>query len=260
MNQRTAAAFVTATTLIAGGALATAAHGSAAPAGSAPPPSRAAAVSPTGTAAGTAAVDPAAFAHPGSNPYFPLVPGLVTRLRGSDGAEHFRERVAVTHRTQVIQGVRTTVVNDVLRRADGTLAERTTDWYAADDSGNVWYFGEATATYDAHGHVDSREGSWQAGRAGARPGVIMPANPKPTDAYRQEFLRGHAEDQAWIVGRQGRVTVPAGTFGQVVRTYEWSRLESNVLSLKLYAPGVGIVAEHDVAGGSERFNLVSVTR
>ena len=40
---------------------------------------------------------------------------------------------------------------DMLRRLDGSVAEKTHDWYAADNDGNVWYFGEATATYDRHG-------------------------------------------------------------------------------------------------------------
>ena len=33
-----------------------------------------------------ASVDPSRFTHPVDNPYYPLRPGLVTRLRGSDGA------------------------------------------------------------------------------------------------------------------------------------------------------------------------------
>jgi hypothetical protein len=44
----------------------------------------------------------------------------------------------------------------------------------------------------------------------------------------------------------------------VVRSYEWTRLEPNVVSLKLYAPGVGIVMEKDVAGGNEFMQLVAV--
>src|SRR5262245_36710826 len=82
-------------------------------------------------------IDPADFAHPKRNPYFPLDPGLVTLLRGTDEGEHFHQRVAITHRTRMIQGVRVRVVKDVVRRADGTLAERTHDWYAADNEGNV---------------------------------------------------------------------------------------------------------------------------
>lgn len=86
----------------------------------------------------------------------------------------------------------------------------------------------------------------------------MPADPRPTDAYRQEFYRGHAEDQAWVVQRGGTTTVPYGRLRHLVRTFEWTRLEPRVLSLKLYAPGVGIVRERDMSGGKESFVLISV--
>jgi hypothetical protein len=204
--------------------------------------------------------DPANFSGPEANPYFPLQPGTVTRYRGSEDGVHFRERVEVLHRTRLVDGVRARVVRDVLRRADGSVAERTHDWYAADDDGNVWYLGEKTATYNRHGHLQSREGSWEAGVHGATPGLIMPADPHATDAYRQEFWRGHAEDQAWIVGKKATVRVPLGVFHGVVRSFEWTRLEPHVVSVKLYARGVGIAAEYDVAGGTERFELVSVSR
>ena len=115
----------------------------------------------------------------------------------------------------MIQGVTTRVVSDVLRRRNGRVAERTTDWYAADNKGNVWYFGEATATYKKNGHLESREGSWQAGKHGARAGMIMPAHPHAGQAFRQECYPGHAEDQAWIVGNTGRTRTPLRTF-QVV--------------------------------------------
>jgi hypothetical protein len=200
----------------------------------------------------------AQFDQPRENPYFPLRPGTVSRYRVHEDGERFREVVTVTGRTRTILGVATTVVRDVLRRADGRLAERTRDWYAADDDGNVWYFGEDTATYDEHGHLESREGSWQAGVDGAVQGLIMPADPQPTDAYRQEYRRGHAEDQAWIVQRHATVRVPYGRLHDVVRTFEWSRLEPRVMSAKYYAPGIGIVREQDIAGGSENVALVAV--
>src|SRR4051812_42995054 len=60
--------------------------------------------------------DPAQFSNPVANPYFPLEPGLVTRLHGTDDGEHFRERVQVTHRTKMVAGVLVTVVHDVARR------------------------------------------------------------------------------------------------------------------------------------------------
>src|SRR5215218_4718637 len=123
--------------------------------------------------------DPQVFEQATDNPWFPLTSGLVTRLRGTDQGDRYRETVTITSRTRMIVGVETTVVRDVVRRADGSLAEKTHDWYAADHDGNVWYFGEDTATYDEHGSVESREGSWEAGVDGAVAGIVMPADPRP---------------------------------------------------------------------------------
>jgi hypothetical protein len=212
-----------------------------------------------GAAAGSnGGLDPANFSDPKPNPYFPLREGRLFVYRGTEGGDRLRERLFITHRTKTIVGVPTVVVVDVLH-ANGELAERTEDWYQADNDGTVWYFGEDTAEYE-NGHVVSREGSWQAGAHGAVAGVIMPADPRPTDAYRQEFWRGHAEDQAWIVARFAHVHVPVGALDQVVRSFEWTRLEPRVVSLKLYAKGFGIVAERDVAGGTEALELVAVRK
>ena len=210
-----------------------------------------------GGVSASASVDPANFTTPKANPYFPLRPGRMYVYRGSEGGRHLLEHLTVTSRTKVIQGVTTTVIHDVLW-ADGRINERTRDWYAAANDGTVWYFGEATATYDRQGIVQSRAGSWQAGVNGATAGVIMPARPRQTDAYRQEFLAGHAEDQAWIVQHGLRVRVPYGAVDQVVRSFEWTRLEPHVVSQKLYAPGLGIVQENDVAGGDEFMQLVAM--
>jgi hypothetical protein len=203
---------------------------------------------------------PAAFGGHATNPYFPLEPGTVTVLRGHDGPQRYRERVVVTHRTRMIQGVRTRVVSDVLRRLDGTLAEKTRDWYATDDTGRVWYFGEATGTYDHRERLIDHDGSWQAGVDGAKAGTIMPAHVHATEAFRQEFKPGEAEDQAWIVEQGARVTTPAGRYDEAVRSFEWSRLESDVVSTKFYVRGVGLVLERDLAGGDEVFRLVSIHR
>jgi hypothetical protein len=223
-----------------------ASYGSGVPVGAAPHPGVA-----------SAGVDPADFTTPVPNPYFPLEPGTVSILRGSEDGERLLNRTTITHWTKVIQGVRTRVVNDVLY-ADGVVEEKTTDWYAADNTGTVWYFGERTAVYNKKGQVVNREGSWQAGVNGGVAGIIMPANPGPTDAYRQEFYKGHAEDQGWIVARHQVVDVPYGKVDQVVRSYEWARLEPGVVSVKFYGPGLGIVREKDVSGGTELLELVKV--
>lgn len=212
----------------------------------------------TATGEGGEGVDPSDFTDPAASAYFPLQPGTVYRYRGEEDGERFRERVVITDRTREVAGVTTTVVVDVLR-IDGLLVERTSDWYATANDGAVWYFGEATAEYDERGRVVSTEGSWEAGVDDARAGIIMPARPVPTVAYRQEFSRGHAEDQAWVVQRRARVTVPYGHLEGAIRTLEWSRLEPGVVVVKFYAPDLGLVRERALAGETERLELVSVT-
>jgi hypothetical protein len=220
----------------------------------------AAVTAPAAAPAAPVAPGSVGFDHPRANPWFPLRAGDAWSLRGTDEGRRYTERVTVLRRHRTVAGVRTTVLRDVLRRADGSVAELTHDWYAADDGGTVWYFGERTATYDRHGGVISREGSWKAGRDGAVAGRIMPAHPRVTDAYRQEYLRGSAEDQAWVVQRRAHVHTPALTTRSGLRTLEWSRLEPGVVSEKVYVRGRGVVAERDLAGGSERFVLVRFTR
>jgi hypothetical protein len=216
--------------------------------------SSAAAPSPS---APTGNPDPSRFKHPQDNPFFPLTPGLVTKLRGTDGPEKFRETVKVTTRTKTIIGVEATVFRDVVWRPDGSVAETTDDWYAADNDGNVWYLGEDTATYDEQGNLESREGSWEAGVDGAEAGIIMPADPQPGDADRMEYSKNVAEDQAWVVQRLPFINTLGGRYDHIVRTFEWGRLEPKVISMKFYARGLGIVEEKDVAAGQEHFWLVS---
>ena len=63
-----------------------------------------------------------------------------------------------------------------------------------------------------------------------------------------------------MVQRGFKTKVPYGTVKRSLRSLEWSRLEPGVVSLKVYGPGLGIVREKDLAGGSEVFKLVSVHR
>jgi hypothetical protein len=215
---------------------------------------QAAAASP---AAGRA-VDPGDFVRFVTNPFLPFRPGTELVYRGVKDGEGMTDRVRVLHRTKTILGVRTTVVRDVARHGS-RLLERTEDWYAQDRRGNVWYFGEATESFEPNGHV-SREGSWQAGVDGAIPGIVMEADPQAPDAYRQEFYRGHAEDMAWVLHRGGSIRVPYGKVDHVLVTLEWSRLEPNVIDRKIYAKDLGIVREASATGPIETSELVAVHR
>ncbi len=198
---------------------------------------------------------PARFTTRIDNPWFPLRPETVYVYSGGKDGKPSRDLVTVTHRTITIAGVESRVVRDLVY-VDGRLAERTSDYYAQDRAGNVWYFGEDTAELDRKGHVTSTEGTWRAGAAGARPGVLMPARPVVGNAYRQEFLKGHAEDYARAVSVFRTVAGPRASNGLL--TEEWSPLEPGVLDQKMYVRGVGNVLERTVKGGDEHQELQAV--
>ena len=105
----------------------------------------------------------------------------------------------------------------------------------------------------------STEGSWEWGKEGALPGIVMWADPSAHvgEAYRQEFLAGTAEDWGQVVAVGQSVTVTFGAFSACVKTEEWNGLESGREN-KYYCPQVGLVAEEN-KGGGDRSQLVAVT-
>ena len=104
----------------------------------------------------------------------------------------------------------------------------------------------------------STAGSWEAGKAGAKPGIIMQAHPKVGQSYRQEYQKGVAEDMGKALDLNGSVTVPYGSYNHVLVTKEWSPLEPGAVAHKYYAAGVGNVKEVAVKGPSERIELVNL--
>src|SRR4051794_8360107 len=211
-------------------------------------------------AAGGASSDAGpSFARHVSNPWFPLKPGTRFVYRGVKDGKRSQDVVTVTRRTKTIQGAPCVAVRDLLYLRGG-LKERTTDWYAQDRAGNVWYFGERTAELDRRGRVRTTEGSWQAGVRGAKPGIYMPAHPRVGQTGRQEYLRGHAEDHFRVKSLSARVHTPAASSRHALLTSEWTPLEPGVLDHKYYVRGIGTVLEQTVRGGDERNTLVSVRR
>ena len=201
-------------------------------------------------------LNPRDFVRVIDNPYYPLPVGRTLIYRGVRDGQTQTDRVHVTSGTKVLEGITATAVSDVARH-NGKLLEKTTDWFAQDKQGNVWYLGEDTAAYLANGQID-RSGSWQAGVHDGEPGIIMLAHPQIPDAYRQEFLRGQAEDTAWIVNKGGSVRVPFGVVHHILASLEFTRLEPGVIDQKIYAPGIGIVRELSQKGPLEVARLVSV--
>jgi hypothetical protein len=205
------------------------------------------------------AIDPADFVSGVDNPYFPLVPGTTFIYRGETEGTPTRSETYVTYDTKVILGVTCVVVRDQAFE-QGVLVEDTFDWYAQDEDGNVWYFGEDTKELDEDGNVISTEGSWEAGVDGAEPGIIMLADPKKGDRYRQEFAPDVAEDMAQVIGFEDSFCVRYRCFEDVLVTREWSPLEKGVVENKYYAKGVGFLSAVMVKGGEEETELVRIRK
>lgn len=188
------------------------------------------------------------------NAYSPFIPGTRWVYGGEtpDGQE--RIYVHVLERTKMIEGIQATVVRDV-GKLDGVLEEATFDWYAQDGRGRVWYLGEDTRLYE-NGQVVSTEGSWEAGVDGAKAGVVMFEHPQVGEPYRQEYYAGHAEDQAKFLTLSTQATTQAGHFTDVRMTEDTTALNPEVVELKFYAAGVGIVQEFDLSPEAGRSELL----
>jgi hypothetical protein len=199
-------------------------------------------------------LDPADFVARIDHPYWPMAPGSTWVYR--EGAQ--RVVVTVTDRMKRIQGIPATVVHDVVSE-NGAVVEDTWDWYGQDKDGNLWYLGEDTKEFE-HGRVTSTEGSWEAGVDGAEAGMLLPAKPEAGMAYRQEYLKGEAEDEAEILSVDEQAEVPFGSFDHVVMTKDFTPLEPDLVEHKFYARGVGPVLTLTVSGGSDREELVGFTR
>jgi hypothetical protein len=200
--------------------------------------------------------NPKAFVPVVTNPLFPLPLGrrLVYRGTEDDLPETVVTDITFGHKT--ILGVPVTVVLDRVF-LNGELKEKTFDWYAQDREGNVWYFGEDTKEYE-DGKVVSTAGSFEAGKEGAKAGIIMRVHPKVGQVTPQEFAPGVAEDKARVIALNATITVPYGTFTHCLKQEEFTPLEPEALENKYYCPGVGIVKELDVQGGTVNTGLTRI--
>ena len=189
------------------------------------------------------------------NPYFPLVPGtLWTYISEEDGET---VTVEVMNTVKMIEDVPAIVVKDIVTLTDsGEVIEDTDDYFAQDLDGNVWYMGEIALNFEDGDLVDI-DGSWQTGRDGAQPGIIMFAEPVVETVYRQEYLPAEAEDAGRITSITGSGESEAASCeGDCVITDDFTPIEPDELEVKVYAPGVGVILEVDPESGETVLELV----
>jgi hypothetical protein len=174
-------------------------------------------------------LDPAQFTTRIDHPFWPMTPGSRWVYRETDG--HGGERrveVTVTGRTKRVLGIEARVVRDVVVEG-GQVRAATDDWFAQDRQGNLWQLGEV--------------------EHGARPTLVLPADPGPGTIYRQY----HAATQ--VLSSARKASVPYGFFDHLIITRESTDLEPAV-EHEFYARGVGPVLAITVSGGSGREELL----
>jgi hypothetical protein len=169
----------------------------------------------------TPSVDPGDFVDTITNPWLPYAPGASWSYRVTGAEAAGTLTVAVRREREQVDGVAATVVDRTA--PDGTL---TTDLFAQDRRGNVWWLG--------------REGEWQAGQDGAEAGLAMPATPRYGDGWREAYAVGVAEDRATVTSLEGRASTPAGAYDDMVVLTTTNGDEELRAS---YAKGVGLVLE-----------------
>ncbi len=189
------------------------------------------------------------FTTSGTNPYFPLWPGYSLHLAGEEEDDgemvEIEVWINILADTELVDGVVTRVVEEV-EMEDGELVEISRNFLAyCRETGDIFYFGEDVDDYE-DGEIVGHGGAWRAGVDGAEPGILHLGTPLLGARYFNEIAPGVALDQAEVVSLDTTLTVPAGTFTDVLKIDETSPLDLGIVSEKWYAPGVGTVKDDAV--------------
>lgn len=199
-------------------------------------------------------IDPANFVSKITNRYAPFRPGAWWEYEKQTEEGLERIRVEVLKKRREILGVGVTTIRDRVW-VDGVLIEDTIDWLAQDKAGNVWYFGEISKNFE-DGLLASLDGSWEAGKDGAKPGFWVKRAPQVGEFYRQEYaLDNEAEDIVEVLDLDAQEIVPFANGRRVLKTRDFTPLEPDAEENKFYVPGIGFVSEVDLETG-ETLELV----
>jgi hypothetical protein len=186
----------------------------------------------------TDSFDPCNFGNPatGANKFLPLEPGTQSTSEGfvkfgNKRTAHVRA-TTVTDVSKEIDGVRTVVIldQDIIH---GQIEEQGLHYVAEDTQGNVWSLGSYTESDDRGQFVKVSE-AWLAGVNGAKPGILMLADPHPgAPAYSESTVPGGEVSKSKVVKTGQSQCVPSKCYKDVLV------IEEGGAERKYYAPGVG---------------------
>jgi hypothetical protein len=180
------------------------------------------------------------------NKWFPLKPGMKYTTTGAVESEGGTTERRVTHTvtglTKVIDGVKTQVMWD-RDYQDGALVESELAFFAQDNAGTVWLFGEYPEEFEEDKFIGAPN-TFIHGISGSQAGIAMQAAPRTrTPAY----VQAHAAsvgflDCGLVFDDNIALCVPKGCYGDVLVIDEHNPLEPNVgHQRKYYSAGTGLV-------------------
>jgi hypothetical protein len=190
-------------------------------------------------------LDPGNFGDPVAevNKWLPLEVGTQWVREGFTdvGNRRVPHRVVstVTDVSREVEGVSTVALLD--QDFDGgQLVQQSLDYLARDEQGNVWYLGSYTEEYEGGEFVTATD-AWLAGVKGAKPGILMQADPRTgTPPYFVAQPPGGEEevDVAQVVETGQSECVPFKCYKDLLVIREGKEAAPDN-EFKYYAPGVG---------------------
>jgi hypothetical protein len=192
--------------------------------------------------------DRALFSNPTviDNPYSPLRPGLQYTLEGradrGGGPLPHQVVFTVTDVTKEIYGIQTVVLWD-RDYNQGALAEEELAFFAQDDLGTIWSFGEYPEEFDfTSGEFQGAPSTWIVGIDGAQPGTFVLGDQRRGKGYYSQGYAPSVEflDCASVVSTEYRTCVPVGCYTDVLLVDELGPYDpEGGHQRKYYARGVG---------------------
>jgi hypothetical protein len=180
------------------------------------------------------------FSDPTSidNPLFPVSQQKSVLLLGQVDGQPFRTEVTLLPQTRIVewQGRRVeTLVSQYVAFLGGRIHEVAYDFYAQDDDGAVWYFGEDVFNFD-DGVIADTHGTWLAGTDGPA-AMIMPADPEVGDVYRPENIPGFVFEEVTVKAVDQMLDGPLRPIegGLVIEELHMDNTKED----KTFAPGYG---------------------
>lgn len=180
------------------------------------------------------------------NKWFPLKPGTVYTTTGTVAAEDDTTERTVTHTvtglTKVIDGVKTLVMWD-RDYQDGALVESELAFFAQDNAGAVWLFGEYPEEFENDKFIGAPN-TFIHGISGSQAGIAMQAQPRTGTP---EYVQAHAASVGFLDCARAyednvALCVPTDCYEGVLVIDEHNPLEPDVgHQRKFYSAGTGLV-------------------